>query len=241
MKTIKDMGITEIENLTYEEAKENAQEELTIKDHDCFIMDFGEYFGYSILVFKNKKHIYHANDYELHHHWLVKERGYEELRRYYIDELKNKLFTDAELLEPCRSYSEYERKNHFLRNYWIMRYDHISMFFMGSEVERKERKKLIDKEYPYFTWVCLSHVKSHDIVETADKYYNVLKQSFDSLQSDNNVFREMVRKSLANHEACITCDYTDALNALGLMFEELSEERQKIVKEELKKQIENYC
>ena len=51
----------------------------------------------------------------------------------------------------------------------------------------------------------------------------------------------MVRKELANHEACITCDYTDALNALGLTFEGLKEEKQKIVKEELKRQIENYC
>lgn len=241
MKTIKDMGITEIENLTYEEAKENALEELTIKDHDCFIMNFGEYFGYSIIIFKNGKHIYYANDYELHNRYLVKEEGYKGLHDHYIKKMENKLFTDAELLEPCRSYSEYERKNHFLRNYWIMRYDHISMFFMGTEAERKERKKLIDEEYPYFTWVCLSHVQSSDIVDVAEKYYNILKNSLSELKNDNNVFREMVRKELANHEACITCDYTDALDALGMKFEELTEEKQKIVKEELKRQIENYC
>ena len=51
----------------------------------------------------------------------------------------------------------------------------------------------------------------------------------------------MVRKELANHEACITCDYTDALTALGLSFERLTDEKQKIVKEELRRQIENYC
>lgn len=35
-------------------------------------------------------------------------------------------------------------------------------------------------------------------------------------------------------------DYTEALNALGMRFEELTEEKQKIVKEELRKQIESY-
>lgn len=56
-----------------------------------------------------------------------------------------------------------------------------------------------------------------------------------------NYRRGMVRKELANHEACITCDYTDALDALGMKYAELTEEKQQIVKEELKRQIENYC
>ena len=241
MKTIKDMGITEIENLTYEEAKENALEELTIKDHDCFIMDFGGYFGYSILVFKNKKHIYHANDYELHHHWLVKEKGYEELRRCYIEELKNKLFTDAEMMEEPTSYDEYEKKNHFLRNYHIMRYDHESIFFIGTDAEREERKKRIERNYPYYNPVSFCYVAEPEIINIQKKYLEILQNAYERLQNNLEVFREMVRKELANHEACITCDYTDALNALGLTFEELSEEKQKIVKEELKRQIENYC
>lgn len=236
----KELMISEIEKLTEDTIKPYILETITIKDHNCYLCYLGESFGYSILVFKNGKHIHYANDYELHNHWLVKEKGYEELRRYYIEELKSKLFTDAELLEPCQSYAEYERKNHFLRNYWIMRYDRISMFFIGSEAERKERKKLIDEEYPYFTWVCFSHVQSSDIVDAAEKYYDILKDSLSELKNDNNVFREMVRKELANHEACITCDYTDALDALGLTFEGLTEEKQKIVREELKRQIESY-
>ena len=50
----------------------------------------------------------------------------------------------------------------------------------------------------------------------------------------------MVSTELANHEACVTCDYTDALSAMGLTFSELSIEKQRIVKEELKKQIDWY-
>ena len=66
------MTITDIESLTYEQAKEIAIEMIMIKDHDCFFADLGENFGYSVLVFKNGRHIYFANDYELHHGYMVK-------------------------------------------------------------------------------------------------------------------------------------------------------------------------
>ena len=238
---MKEMNITTIENLAYEEAKENALEHLTIKDHDCFFVDFGGYFGYSALVFKNGKHIYHANDYELHHRHLVKENGRDALRAYYIKEMNGKLYTDAEMMEEPTSYNEYEKKNHFLRNYYIMRYDYESIFFIGTDAEREARQRKIEKEYPYYNPVSFCYVSDRRIIEIQREYLRILQNAYERLQNDLGVFREMVRKELANHEACITYDYTDALDALGLTFEKLSEERQKIVKEELKRQIENYC
>ena len=61
------------------------------------------------------------------------------------------------------------------------------------------------------------------------------------LDSKKETFREMISRELANHEACITCNYTDALTALGLTWNGLTEEQQKITKQELKKQIKRYC
>lgn len=237
---MKEMNIKEIESLTYDEAAALALENLTIKDHDCFFVDFEGYFGYSILVFKNEKHIYYVNDYELHHRHLVKEKGRDALREYYIKEMNGKLYTDAEMMEEPSSYDEYEKKNHFLRNYYIMRYDHESIFFIGTDAEREKRKKRIEKNYPYYNPVSFCYVSDRRIIEIQREYLRILQNAYERLQNDLGVFREMVRKELANHEACITYDYTDALSALGLTFEELSEERQKIVKEELKKQIESY-
>ena len=78
------MNITNIEKLTYEEAKSLAVETMRIKDHTCIFAELGESFGYSILVFKNGMQIRYANDYELHHRWLVKEKGKEALRDFYI-------------------------------------------------------------------------------------------------------------------------------------------------------------
>lgn len=237
---MKEMNIRDIEKLTYGEAKRYALESMTIKDHDCFFVDFGGYFGYSVLVFKNGKHVYHANDYELLHHWLVKEKGRDGLREYYINEMNEKLYTDVEMMEEPTSYDEYEKKNDFLRNYHIMRYDHESIFFIGTDAEREERKKRIERNYPYYNPVSFCYVAEPEIINIQKKYLEILQNAYERLQNNLEVFREMVRKELANYEACITCDYTDALDALGLTFEELAKDKQKIVKEELKKQIESY-
>ena len=238
---MKEMNITGIENLTYEEAKNIALENLTIKEQDCFLVDFIGYFGYSILVFKNGKHIYHANDYELHHHWLVKEKGRDALREYYIRKMNEKLYTDTEMMEEPVSYDEYEKKNYFLRNYYIMKYNHESIFFIGTDKEREERKQKIEKKYPYYNPVSFCYVSDPEIIDIQRKYLEILQNAYKSLQNNLDVFREMVKKELANHEACITCDYTDALDALGLTFEELAKDKQEIIKEELKKQIRSYC
>lgn len=238
---MKEFNITEIENLTYTEAAKMALEKLNIKGHDCFLVDFSGYFGYSALVFKNGKHIYYANDYELHHRYIVEKSGREALRNYYIKEMNEKLYTDEELLEEVKTYDEYEKKSYFLRNYYIMRQDYISVFFIGSNEEREARQREIKKNYPYYNSVSFCYVSDPEIINTQKKYLAILRNAYKHLQNNLEIFREMVRKELANHEACITCDYTDALDALGLTFEKLTDEKQKIVKEELRRQIESYC
>ena len=234
------MNIERIESLTYTEAAGMALEKLNIKGHDCFICDLGGNFGYSILVFKNGKHIYYANDYELHHN-LVEKLGCEALRDLYIKGLENKLFTDEELLKPCKSYDEYKRKSYFVQNYWIIRYDHISIFFVGTDAERAERIREQEKNFPYYNPYCFCYVKDESIVSAAGNYFEILKKSYQELQEDLEEFRKMVSYELANHEACIIFEYRDALDALGLTFEKLTDEKQKIVKEELRRQIESYC
>ena len=69
------------------------------------------------------------------------------------------------------------------------------------------------------------------------------KEFWRAIQEDkvgDGFIKEMFLYELANHEACITCDYTEALNALGMEYGRLTDEQRKIVKEELKKQIDSY-
>lgn len=232
------MKINEIESLTKETVKPYVLEHVVIKDHDCYFCDFGEYFGYSIAIFKNGKHIYYANDYQLHHNHRVKENGIESLREFYINEMQHKLYTDSELLEECQSYDEYELKNHFLRNYWIMRYDTLSIFGIGEDARKEfERKK---PEYPYYNSVCFCYVKDEKIVKDAHKYIRSLENEFKKLKSNDDKFRQMIRSELNNHEACITMDYREALAALGLKYSELSDKQKMIVNQELDRQIQLY-
>ncbi len=231
-KIMKNYNIDDIEKLTIEEARQMALDTMEIKEHECIFVDFGGYFGYSVLVFKNGKHIHYADDFELHHDYIVKENEKEALKQWYIELLNHKLFTEAELLEEVTSYDEYEKKTYFLRNYWIMRYDYLSIFGGGDNAK---------PDFPFYDPVSFCYVADEKIIKTQTEIMEHLEAAYEKLKNNAETFREMVSSELANHEACITCDYTDALGALGMCFEELTEEKQKIVKEELGKQIHAYC
>lgn len=230
------MQIKGIEALTIKEVEEmrieGKAELLNIKDHSCYLIDLEGYFGYSVLVFKNNYHIYYANDYQLHHSSKTKE----DLKQLYIETLNNKLFTESELMEEIQTYDEYEKKSHYVRNYWIMQFNYVSVFCIG-----KPEKELQEaKEKMFYCPTCFCYVENKNVVNNAGNFIKHIEESFSKVKENKDVFRKMVSYELANHEACITCDYTDALESLDLKFEELTEEQRQIVKEELKKQTENY-
>lgn len=60
---MKEYTIRDIQAMTEADAATIALEKLDIKGHTVYLVDFGGYFGYSCLVFKNGHHIYYANDY----------------------------------------------------------------------------------------------------------------------------------------------------------------------------------
>lgn len=231
----KEFAINDIESLTFDEVIEMALEHINIKDHDIFIVDFGGYFGYSALVYKNEKHIYHANEYALHHY----EKDKSALKERYIKILNNKLFTEAELMDVIKSYDDYTAKLYYLQNYWIMQFDYLSIFGIGEKAQREfdEKSKIYKYScYPY----CFCNVKDENIIKRAKKFYKHLQTEFDKIKLSDEVFREMISTELANHEACITCDYAPALAALNMSVKDLTENQIKIMKEELHKQIEYY-
>ena len=84
------MNIREIEALDENAAKAMAKEAVEVKGHTMYLVDLGKYFGYSALVFADGRHIYHANDYALHHG--DKKDDVEYLRDWYMESMKGKLF-----------------------------------------------------------------------------------------------------------------------------------------------------
>lgn len=128
----KEYTIRDIEALTESQAKAMAEEVATVKEHQVYFVDFGGYFGYSALVFADGHHIRYADDYELHHNGKTRN----ELKDFYLSSLNKKLFT-AEEMETVTSYEDEQAKRYYIQNYYGMRRDHISMFFVGSDEERE--------------------------------------------------------------------------------------------------------
>ena len=149
----KTWNIDMIQALTEPEAAALALEKLTIKEHTVYLVDFGGYFGYSALVFKNGHHIHYANDYALHHKYTkynddgTREQvdpGPAELREKYVKGLENKLYTDSEITGPLESYDEYRLKSQYLHNYYGMREDCVSIFgIFRNEEEEAAREKAV--------------------------------------------------------------------------------------------------
>lgn len=194
--TTTEWTIKEIEAMTENDAQEMAIETMVIKEHNIYFVDFGGYFGYSALVFKNNHHIRYADDYELHH----KGKTVDELREWYIEALNNKLYTEAELLEPIKSYDEAELKSYYLRNYYGMREDYISLWFSGTNEEREKAKKAIEKmiynpvAFAYYDKSKENFVKHH--IELFNQFNKIREQrTYDHEYMESAFYKEM-----SNHE-----------------------------------------
>lgn len=229
-KTLPILTISKIEKLTETEVLGKALEIFNIKGFTCIFVEFEGVFGYSMLVFKNNHHIYYANEYELHHPYKSKKQ----LKEMYVDNLRQKLYTDEELMDECKAYKEYQLKSRFVTNYWIQQYDHISMFEINEHpTEFKARMK-------YQNSYCYCWNDNEEIVRIAKKYSYHLKQEFEKLKSQQTTFREMISYELSNHECVHTCDWQECLSALGLGFNELQGWQKTILRGEFDKQLNSY-
>lgn len=222
-KTLENYTINDIESMTEETAFIYADDTAIIKEHDIYFVDFGVYFGFSALVFYAGKHIYYANDYQLHHKkytWnedgthTTEDYTKEELKALYIETLNNKLFTDKELSEPLKSYDEYQKKNYFLRNYYGMRQEYISMFFIGTDEEWANIQKLTSKMY--FSPITFSYYCNPEFPEKIERLHKALEKQKADTVNNYEYQKDAFKKEMFNHEYSINwqADY-DTLSAFG--------------------------
>ena len=201
-------NIGQIEKMTEQNAKDMALETLSIKGHTIYLVDFGGYFGYSALVFAAGRHIYYADDYELHHKYKALDdngKGIpytrEELRELYISEMNNKLFTEAELVSPIKDYDDYHKRSTFLHNYYTMRRPYISIFGnCANEEERKEirakTEKMIYDPYAYAFY----DPADKDFVEQHKKYVEALQTLINGLVDNIDYWKSAFLYEMFNHE-----------------------------------------
>lgn len=211
--------IDEIEKIDENTAFDLCDECEEIKGHWVYFVDFGGYFGFSVLVFCNGHHIHYANDYALHHRgseWAgTKDKTPDELREIYRNKLNNILFTEDEITGPVKDYDDYDRKGYFLRNYYPMREDRVSIFHIThSEEEREEYRKLfVGKTYDPAACAYFANaefVKHHmELVEALEKRKAEHADSFD-------YWRDAFLREMYNHEYGINYQANyDTLSAFG--------------------------
>ena len=200
------MTIDEIRNLIEEEAKTMLIEEMEIKEHNIYFVDFDGYFGYSCLVFKNNHHIYFADDFELHHKGKTKD----ELKAFYIKKMNNILFTEAEITAPITEYTEFDRKRYYLNNYYGMQVDYISIFGNPKEHPNfeEEVKGMI------YNPVAFAYMYDAEFVIHHSELYQKLQEQKEKAATSYEYLKNAFLREMYNHEYGINwqADY-DTLSA----------------------------
>lgn len=190
-----DWTIREIEALTEEQARGMAVENSVIKEHNIYFVDFGGYFKFSCLVFKNNHHIYYANDYELH----CPNKTQTELKEFYVKSLNAKLFTEKEIAEPIKTYDEYSRKEYFLYNYYPMRTDYISQFriFRTEEDEKKFEEEVKGMTY---NKIGCCYMSDKEFVKHHIELYLQLQKAKENTVNNFEYMQNAFLYEMRNHE-----------------------------------------
>lgn len=205
------MTIYEIEKLTEAQANEMKLETLVIKGHQIYLIDLGGAFGYSALVFKNGKHIHYANEYELHHQGKARD----DLRKWYINALNHKLFTEDEIREEIKNYDEFQAKRNYLTNYYNMQTDYVSAFCIcNNEKEEKAFKRKI--KGLHYNPVSFCYMSDKDFITHQMELMAWLMCRKAELNDNYEYYKNAFVKEMFNHEYAINlqADY-DTLGAFG--------------------------
>lgn len=213
---MKDWTIKDIEALTEYEVLSMDHETARINGHDIYFVDFQGYFGFSALVFRAGAHLYYANDYQLHH----AHKTPEELKTWYMDTMKNKLFSDDMIGQPIKDYTEGQRKEDYLRNYYPqMCIDKISAFHIfhneaEKELFRQETENMIYNPIGFF------YTNDKDFSDRLIELYKTAQKSKEATKDSYDYWFIAFKYEMYNHEYAISWEPdTSTLSAFGLSYE----------------------
>lgn len=198
--TMKVWNIDTIQALDERGAQEIALETMQIKGHSVYFTDFGGNFKYSALVFADGRHMYYANEYELHYTHMGYSR--QTLRERFIDKLNGKLFTEAEITGTITDYGEFRRKADYLHNLYGMRREHISIFGICPSDAEREAYKVRTAAMTYDP-ICFAYFDDAAFVEHHIALHKALTDTWQARQSDYEVIKSAFVHEMYNHEYAI--------------------------------------
>lgn len=207
-------NIDSIQAVTEDKAKELATDTKEYKGHTLYLVNFGGYFGRSVLVFRNGNHIYYANDYELHHDWWVKENPDGNLYDYMVEGITNKLFADTDY-DTIEDYNDYDRKSYYLHNYYAMQTEHESIFAICPSEEDKAAFKTKTETWTYDP-VGFCYVPNGEFVARHIELMNTLNKAKADKANDYDYYYKAFIYEMYNHEYIINWEADhDTLSAFG--------------------------
>lgn len=193
------MNINQIQALTQDEVKKMDHEVMTINGHQVYLVDLGEYFKYSALVFRDGHHIYYANDYELHH----PNKSRDELKKWYLKTMENKLFTDEMLIAPLADYDEKRRRIEYLNNYYpLLCDDKVSAFnIFHNDAEREAFRK--QTESMYYSLIGFFYTKNPEIVRRLAQLQAGITKASEEIEKSRDYWVSAFKYEMYNHEYAI--------------------------------------
>lgn len=209
----KNWNITMIESLTADEAASMAEDGEFVKGHEIYFVDFGGYFGYSMLVYLNDAYLYYANDYELHH---SNHKGDKEwLHKYFLEKANRTLFKESEFATVL-DYDDYRRKSDYLHNHYSMQAKQRRSIFACNPTD--EEKAAFKRETEGWTYdpIGFCYIPDKAFVEHHIDLMNQLNNAKDKRNEDFEYWVSAFKAEMWNHEYAINWQGDwDTLSAFG--------------------------
>lgn len=235
INSVDNWNIDNIENLQEIDCILLAVDHEKIKEHDVYFVDFKGYFGYSAIVFYDGAMIRHTNLYELHYRHSFTNR--EELHKYYIKLLNSRLYTDAELLQPLKNYTDYQNKTKYIRDYYSCRENYISAFQILTREEEKTAYKEATKNLHYNP-VTFGYYESIDFCKKCVNLLMEIENQRKAMNDNLQYWKQAFYSEFFNYECQIGGRYEEAAEATGIT--EFNEVQKQAFKE-AKKEFLDYC
>lgn len=229
-KIIKIEKYEELETMAEETAKEYAFRKLKVKDFDAYMIKTEGYFGIALLIYKNNSVVY--VDSELHYHWVKTKHT---MFKKMLNKANLELYTENELIQPIKSYSDYYYKTRFLNNYYQHYHNGISMW--------DEKSKRVKDNWFFAKFISFCYYEHKEDVDKLRQLYEGLGEQHKAKCLDDEYFKKAISYELSNHEYVYGGQESliNALDALGLTVKSLTPTQKQILEEECHRQIMTYA
>ena len=196
----------DIEDLDEKQAKTMAIETAEIKGFNVYFIDFGEYFNYCALVYKDGRHINHASLNQLTDGGNTAEsEGQIGLKNRYVKILNDKLFTEDEIVGPVKSYKDFSAKLYFLQNLYSQQRESVSFFnIFHNEEEEAEYDRKVSGMIRDAVGLCYYYPKVQEFVKHHYELREALFKAKDQMKNDYDYWFNAFLYEMYNHEYMIS-------------------------------------